>query len=348
MEALLAELSRYGVPFVGFNVLLQQLGLPIPAVPTMMVAGALAADARLSGVGVFLISVAASVLADVVWFWAGRHYGYPVLRFLCRVSLSPDACVRQTEGIFERYGFYSLVVSKFVPGFSTVAPPVAGALRMALPQFLLAAVASAALWVGAAMGVGWVFRSEIETALAWMAQNVALAGLAIGGLLGAYIAWKALQRWRMARYVHAARISVEELKERLFGDSAPFLVDVGSKLAHQSRPHIVSAVLMDLDEIEREIDAFPRDREIVFYCACPNEASAKRAAQILLGKGFREVRPLIGGLDAWMEAGHAVEHGVKMTFAPAERTQAAGTSTRAAAGEGPFRRVFARFRRPSD
>lgn len=324
METLLAELSRYGVPFVGFNVLLQQIGLPIPAVPTMMVAGALAADARLSGVGVFLISVAASVLADAVWFWAGRHYGYPVLRFLCRVSLSPDACVRQTEGIFERYGFYSLIVSKFVPGFSTVAPPVAGALRMALPQFLVAAVASAALWVGVAMGVGWVFRTQIEFALAWMAHNAALAGFALGGVFGLYIAWKALQRWRMARFVHAARITVDELKDRLTSELAPFLVDVGSRLAHQSRPHIVGAVLMDLDQIARDIDAFPRDREIVFYCACPNEASAKRAAQILLTKGFREVRPLIGGLDAWMEAGHPVEHGVTVAFSRPERARAAG------------------------
>ncbi len=323
METLLAELARYGIAFVGFNVLLQQLGLPIPAVPTMVVAGALAANAQLSGLGVFLVSVAASVLADALWFWAGRRYGYPVLRFLCRVSLSPDACVRQTEGIFERYGFYSLIVSKFVPGFSTVAPPVAGALRMGVSQFLVAAVASASLWVGAAMAAGWLFRTQVEAALAWMARNAALAGLAIGGLLAVYIAWKAFERWRLARFVHAARITIDELKERLAGDRVPFLVDVGSRLAHRSRPHIVGAVLMDLDDIARDVDRFPRDREIVFYCACPNEVSAKRAAQILLAKGFREVRPLIGGLDAWLAAGHPVEHGVKVAFArDAERAAA--------------------------
>ncbi len=128
MDAILADLARYGVPLVGFNVFLQQLGLPIPAVPTMMVAGALAADGRLSGAGVFAIAVAATVIADAIWFVAGRRFGYPVLRLLCRVSMSPDTCVRQTEGIFERWGFYSLIVSKFVPGFSTVAPPIAGAL----------------------------------------------------------------------------------------------------------------------------------------------------------------------------------------------------------------------------
>ena len=158
MESALDQLSHYGVWVVGLNVLLQQLGLPIPAVPTMMIAGALAGAGKISGLAAFALSVAASLVADLVWFWAGRRFGYPVLRFLCRVSLSPDTCVRQTEGIFERWGFFSVVLSKFVPGFSTVAPPIAGALRMALGSFVVASTASAALWVGAAMLVGLSVR----------------------------------------------------------------------------------------------------------------------------------------------------------------------------------------------
>ena len=138
MDPISSELARYGVPLVGFNVLLQQLGLPIPAVPTMMLAGALAVAGSIDFAQAFAISVIASLAADLVWFWAGRRYGYPVLRFLCRISLSPDTCVRQTEGIFERWGFFSVVVSKFVPGFSTVAPPIAGALKMRLPAFVAA------------------------------------------------------------------------------------------------------------------------------------------------------------------------------------------------------------------
>src|SRR3982751_2956604 len=147
MDTVLTQLSEHGVWVVFVNVLLQQLGLPIPAVPTMMVAGALAGAGRMNGLGAFALSVAASLAADLVWYWAGRRFGYPVLRFLCRVSLSPDTCVRQTEGIFERWGFYSVVLSKFVPGFSTVAPPIAGALRMRTGSFMLASVASAGLWV---------------------------------------------------------------------------------------------------------------------------------------------------------------------------------------------------------
>ena len=307
MDTLTAPLLAHGAWFVGLNVFLQQLGLPIPAVPTMIVAGALAATSRLTAPAVFTLAVLASVVADLAWYWAGRRYGYRVLKFLCRVSLSPDTCVRQTEGIFERYGFFSVVVSKFVPGFSTVAPPIAGALDMRLPSFLGAAFASAALWVGAAMGAGWLFRDQVAMALAWMSENTALAATIVGALLAAYVLVKAWQRWRLARFVAASRISVDELATMLDSDARPHLVDVGSKLAHEHRPRIPGAVLLDLDEIASRTHEFPSDRDIVLYCACPNEASARRAAQILHAHGYRRARPLAGGLDAWIASGRAVE-----------------------------------------
>ena len=307
MDTLTAPLLAHGAWFVGLNVFLQQLGLPIPAVPTMIVAGALAATSRLSAPAVFSLAVLASVVADLAWYWAGRRYGYRVLKFLCRVSLSPDTCVRQTEGIFERYGFFSVVVSKFIPGFSTVAPPIAGALDMRLPSFLGAAFASAALWVGAAMGAGWLFRDQVAMALAWMGENTALAATIVGALLAAYVIVKAWQRWRLARFVAASRISVDELATMLDSDARPHLVDVGSKLAHEHRPRIPGAVLLDLDEIASRTHEFPSDRDIVLYCACPNEASARRAAQILHAHGYKRARPLAGGLDAWLASGRAVE-----------------------------------------
>jgi membrane protein DedA with SNARE-associated domain/rhodanese-related sulfurtransferase len=313
METALAQLSQYGVWFVFVNVLLQQLGLPIPAVPTMMVAGALAASGHINGLAAFLLSVAASLAADLVWFSAGRRYGYPVLRFLCQVSLSPDACVRQTEGIFERWGFYSVVVSKFVPGFSTVAPPIAGALRMSVGGFVMASIASATLWVGAAMGTGYLFTDQIALVLQWMASHLGLAVLAIMIVAGGYIAVKAWQRWRLARFVNAAIMDIDELRAALDGDPRPFVIDIGSRLAQQSRPHIPGAALFDLDAIQ-QVEDFPADRDIVVYCACPNEASAKRAAQILLKRGYTRVRPLRGGIDAWVSAGHPVELGVPARF----------------------------------
>ena len=325
MDSIASELAAYGVPLIGLNVLLQQLGLPIPAVPTMMLAGALAVAGKVGFAPAFAISVAASLVADLLWFWAGRRYGYPVLRFLCRVSLSPDTCVRQTEGIFERWGFFSVVVSKFVPGFATVAPPLAGALKMRLPAFIAASAASASLWVGAAMVAGALFARQIEVALRWMEGHVALATLVVGALVGAYVIVRAVQRWRMTRLLAAAVISVDELREGLAREPRPFIIDVGSSLAHNARPHIPGAVMLDLDAIARS-DDFPDDRDIVLYCSCPNEESARRGAQLLMRKGYRRVRPLVGGIDAWSAAGHPIEHGKTMTFvrsaAPAARTAA--------------------------
>ena len=321
MDAIATQLAQYGVPLVGVNVLLQQLGLPIPAVPTMMLAGALAVSGRLDFVAAFAIAVAASLAADLLWFWAGRRYGYPVLRFLCRISLSPDTCVRQTEGIFERWGFFSVIVSKFVPGFSTVAPPIAGALKMRPAAFALASTASAALWAGAAMVAGAIFSRQIEFALDWMTAHATLAAAAIGAAAALYVMLKAVQRWRMARFLAAAMISIEELRERLADEPRPFVIDVGSSLAQSARPRIPGAVLLDLDAIARA-DDFPADRDIVLYCACPNEVSARKGAQLLMQKGYRRVRPLEGGIDAWTGAGYPVEHGTPMSFAPAARAAA--------------------------
>ena len=308
MDELTASLVEHGVPLVGLNVFLQQLGLPIPAVPTMIVAGAMAASGRMPGLAIFATCVAVTVIADFLWYWAGRRYGYRVLKLLCRVSLSPDTCVRQTEGIFERYGFFSVVVSKFVPGFSTVAPPIAGALDMRIGAFFAAALASATLWVGAAMGAGYLFSTQVDWLLAWMGRNAALAATLVGGLLAAYIVYKGWQRWRLARFVAASRITVDELAAMIGGDAPPHVVDIGSKLAHGHRPHIPGALLLDLDEIDRRADEFPTDRDIVLYCACPNEESARRAAQILLARGFKRARPLAGGIDAWIASGRPVNH----------------------------------------
>jgi membrane protein DedA with SNARE-associated domain/rhodanese-related sulfurtransferase len=315
MDPIAHALAQYGVSLVGLNVLLQQLGMPIPAVPTMMLAGAMAMAGQLNLAAAFAVAVVASVLADLVWFWAGRRFGYPVLRLLCRISLSPDTCVRQTEGIFERWGFYSVVVSKFVPGFSTVAPPIAGALRMHVAAFMLAATASAALWAGAAMLAGVLFARQIDLLLAWMTSHAMVAVVVLAVLVALYAVVKAWQRWRMMRLLAAATISICELRDALALDPPPLLIDVGSPLAHGTRPHIPGAVLLDLDAIAREAD-FPGDRDIVVYCACPHEVSARKAAQILMQKGYRRVRPLAGGIDAWTKAGLPLAEGVPVQVAP--------------------------------
>ena len=166
------------------------------------------------------------------------------------------------------------------------------------------------------MVAGALFSREIELLLAWMQAHLATAAFLLGAAVGAYVVLKAFQRYRMTRFLTAAMIGVEELNERLGQTPRPFVIDVGSSLAHHARPHIPGAVMLDLDSIARMSD-FPQDREIVLYCACPNEESARRGAKLLLQKGFARVRPLRGGIDAWIRAGYPVEHGVAVAFKPA-------------------------------
>jgi len=133
MQQLIALLLQHGFPFIFINVFAEQMGIPVPAMPTLIISGALITDGRLRLETVALAAFSAAILADSIWYFIGRYYGYRVLKSLCRLSLSPDSCVRQTESFFERFGAPSLLISKFIPGFSTVANSMAGTAKVGFP-----------------------------------------------------------------------------------------------------------------------------------------------------------------------------------------------------------------------
>ena len=309
MNRLVAE---YGLALVFANVLLEQLGLPIPAVPTLVVAGALAAEGELSPLAVFGFAFVACMIGDAVWFLAGRRYGRRVMTFLCRVSLSPDSCVRQTEFRFERWGRLALVLSKFVPGLSTIAPPLAGAMRLGWPSFLLLNSLGVVIWAGVAIGAGMAFHAQINEFIVRMEGLGTLAVEAIGVLLGGYVALKWWERRRFYRAMRIARIGVADLRVLMNGGRRPVVVDVRSPGARDLDPRFIpGALAMDAAEVDGRLGELPADREIVFYCTCPNEASAAQVAKKLIGLGYTKVRPLHGGLDAWIAAGYEVERRAK-------------------------------------
>jgi len=302
-------IAQYGLALVFANVLLEQLGLPIPAVPALVVAGALAAEGELSPLAVFGVAFVACMIGDAVWYLAGRRYGRRVMAFLCRVSLSPDSCVRQTEFRFERWGRLTLVLSKFIPGLSTIAPPLAGAMRLGWPSFLLLNSLGVVIWAGVAIGAGMAFHTEINEFIVRLEGLGTLAAEAVGVLLGGYIALKWWERRRFYRALRIARIGVADLRALMDGGKRPVVVDVRSPGARDLDPRFIpGALAMDAAEVDGRLGELPADREIVFYCTCPNEASAAQVAKKLIGLGYTKVRPLHGGLDAWIAAGYEVEH----------------------------------------
>jgi membrane protein DedA with SNARE-associated domain/rhodanese-related sulfurtransferase len=304
----LAFVARHGVLFVFANVLVEQLGVPVPAVPTLIVAGALAADGKVSGAAILAAAVIASVLADGAWYIAGRRYGLGILRLLCRISLSPDSCVRQTENHFARWGIFALIFGKFVPGMATIGPPLAGATGIGAARFLAYTTLGGLIWVGVMFGAGVAFHTQI-TVLLDRFEALGTAALAIvAALLALFIAAKWWERRRFYRTLRLARITAKELRSLMDDGKQPVVVDVRSLVDREADGrYIPGALAIDLGEIDRRHGELPDEREIVFYCSCPNEASAAVAAKRLMTLGYSRVRPLLGGLEGWVEAGYAVE-----------------------------------------
>jgi membrane protein DedA with SNARE-associated domain/rhodanese-related sulfurtransferase len=302
-------IREHGLAIVFANVLAEQVGLPVPSIPTLVIAGGLAADGRLPAGALFGLAFLACTIGDALWFLAGRLWGRRVMRLLCRISLSPDSCVRDTEGHFERWGGWSLVFAKFVPGLSTIAPPLAGATEVGWLRFLFWNSLGVVIWAGGAIGAGWLFHAQIAELLAFLERFGILAIELVAGLVALYIAYKWWERRRFYRMLRVARVTVGELREAMQRALPPVVVDVRSASSRKLDPRFIpGALAMDVDEIEQQLAQLPEDRDLVFYCNCPNEASAAQVAKTLMGLGYTRVRPLHGGLDAWVEAGHEVEH----------------------------------------
>jgi membrane protein DedA with SNARE-associated domain/rhodanese-related sulfurtransferase len=307
MNHLLDILQYYGLAFVFINVLALQAGLPVPAYPTLIVTGALASRGGFSLPALLGTAVAASLIADLAWYSTGRKFGGPVLRTLCRISLSPDSCVRQTESIFTRWGARSLMVAKFIPGFASVATAMAGVLRVPLWRFIPADAIGAALWSGVAIALGYVFRNAIDDVLAVL-QQMGKIGLALIVLaFVAYVFWKWLQRKRFIRQLIMDRITVDEVRRLMDEGNIGMVIDVRSPMSQEITGRIPGAVTVDPQNITFDLVAVEPQSEVVVYCACPNEASAVKVAKALVQHGFKRVRPLHGGIDAWIAAGHEVE-----------------------------------------
>lgn len=305
MHDIATLIVQYGLLLVFANVLLEQIGLPVPAVPTMMVAGALAADGRLSAPLVFAAAFAASLIGDVAWYVAGRRYGNQVMSLLCRISLAPDTCVAQSELRFKRWGEGLLVVAKFVPGLSTVAPPLAGAMQVGWTPFLVFNGIGIVVWAGLAVGTGVLFHAQLDGLFTYIENVGAGAMVALAALAAAYIGLKWLQRRRLRHALRMARIGADELFRLMQAGEQPVVVDVRSADARSLDPRAIpGALLFDVLDIDRHLSHLRPEQDIILYCTCPDEVSAVRAAQLLIDRGFARVRPLAGGLDGWVAAGY--------------------------------------------
>jgi membrane protein DedA with SNARE-associated domain/rhodanese-related sulfurtransferase len=302
---LVALVAAHGALLVFAATLAARIGAPVPAAPFLVAAASLQSVSLATALAA---AVLASVIGDGAWFLAGRRYGYRMLKLLCKVSISPDSCVTQSESFFGRWGGISLLAAKFLPGVSVVAPPMAGALGMSLPAFIGYETLASAVWAVCFLALGLLFRNQIEAVLGALST---MGGGALAALALVAVAYLAVRYWRRRRFLRDTgllRIGVDELRALVDGDAAPVIIDVRSELGRASDSRrIPGALPLDLGALRKAVRTLPSDRLIVAYCNCPNDASAVAAARLLAEAGLPHARPLAGGLEAWIAAGHPTE-----------------------------------------
>jgi membrane protein DedA with SNARE-associated domain/rhodanese-related sulfurtransferase len=308
MGFLIDLIEVYGLIAVFLNVLIEQAGAPVPAYPIMLIAGAFLDRGHYNVQQLLLAVVVASLIADLFWYEAGRRYGDRVLKMLCKISLSPDSCVRQTESIYTRWGAASLLVAKFIPGFASIASALAGVVGTSRTRFVVFDSIGAALWGGSAIGLGYLFRDAINDVLAVL-ERLGQIGIVLAVLAFAmFLATKWWQRVRLIKQLHMARITASELAQLMEDGVAPVVLDVRSDESRQRTGFIPNSKPVQQTSPDDGLEGLPRDTEIIVYCTCPNEVSAARVAKMLMQRGFLQVRPLEGGLDAWIANGFTTDH----------------------------------------
>jgi membrane protein DedA with SNARE-associated domain/rhodanese-related sulfurtransferase len=307
MQNVLTIAEQHGLLIVFLNVALSQGGLPLPVAPTLLTVAALAPRSPYPILQIILTGVSAALIVELALYWCGRHYGHRFLGLLCRLSLSPDFCVRRTEEVFARVGSWSLVLAKFIPGLSLISVAMAGVTRMPVLAFLLLDAIGAALFIGAFVALGVLFQDAITSILSTLADWGKVGAFILLAAIGMYLLTKWVRRRLFIRQLRMDRITVAELRQLIDAGQEIVILDVRPKHVRAEDGTIPGAVSAHPADSDPALTTYPREMEIVVYCACPNEESAATAARHLRRAGFKKIRPLLGGIDAWVEAGHPVE-----------------------------------------
>jgi membrane protein DedA with SNARE-associated domain/rhodanese-related sulfurtransferase len=303
MDTLMHIIESYGLWVVFFCVLLDQGGLPFPSYAPMIVTAALATDRHESLLPVLMVATLAALIADLAWFAGGRRFGNHLLRLMCRVSLSPDSCVGMTRNIYAKWGAPSLILAKYIPGFAAVSTTLAGESGTSVRRFIIYDGIGAALWAAGAIALGAMFHEAVEALLAQLEQlgHLALAMLIVA--IALFVLFKWWQRQRFMAQIRMSRISIDELATLLDSGSTATILDVRSPERRAASGWIPGSInVRDVSELRLK-----PGEDVIVYCDCPNDASAAVVARKLQELGYKRVRPLAGGIEAWQARGRPVD-----------------------------------------
>jgi len=301
-------LAQYGPAIVFAWSFAVQAGAPAPAVPMLLGAGALSGAGRMDLAVAIAAAMAATLAADLAWYWLGRSHGARVLELLLRFSLDPDSLIRRAKERFAAHRLRYLVLAKFLPGVNPLAAGLAGAIPIRLDRFLLYAAAGALLWAGAWMTLGYLCADVIVLIATGADRLGTPLVLVVVAAMVVYLVYKFARRQRFLRHLRKARITPIELKQRLEAGDHPVIFDLRTPLDIETIPYrIPGARWISVSALDEPHQLIHKDSEVVFYCAEPKEATSARRALLLARHGYQNVHPLKGGLDGWRQAGFVVE-----------------------------------------
>jgi membrane protein DedA with SNARE-associated domain/rhodanese-related sulfurtransferase len=315
MMELTSLIQHYGLALVFLSAFIEQLGLPVPSYPVLVVAGALSIAGGDPIALIVAIGAAGVVIGDLVVYAAGVRFGRRALSLVCKLSLARDNCVRRTEEKFARFGPWALLFVKFVPGFALVLILLCGVSRLAIPLFLLLDGIGAIAYVALPVVLGDIFHDAIDSALAAITRWGEYGTALVLGALALYLILRLVDRRLFIRRLRMARISAQDLAGLIDAGQGPIIFDVRSAEARQKDGIIPGSIGAHPDEISLVAAHYARDAEIIVYCSCPNEASAAIAALHLKRAGFKNIRPLLGGIEAWTKAGRPIQIAAMSTSA---------------------------------
>src|SRR5579863_5434426 len=228
MQELTHLIESHGLLLIFAVVLLDEIGLPIPSLPALVAAGAVAASGHFPLPAVIGAALAGALVADIVWYWAAWRFGRRILAILCRISLAPDSCVRQTENLFNRVGPWSLLFARYVPALTNIAVAMAAVLRLPLAFFLTLNLAGSFFYYGLAAILGALFRRAVGDVLHTMETFGTISIVALTVAFAIYILLRWWQRVTFVRQLRMDRITIEELINLMDSGNPPIILDVRS------------------------------------------------------------------------------------------------------------------------
>jgi membrane protein DedA with SNARE-associated domain/rhodanese-related sulfurtransferase len=311
-------LAKHGYWVLFASVLGRQACLPVPANLLLLAGGALAGLGKLSFAGVVAFSVAAFLLADLAWYEAGRRWGSQTLHLVCGVSRDPGSCVDKISRTFSRYGVRTLLVSKFIVGLDAVAAPMAGISGTDRPRFLIFDAMGALLWACAYTALGYVFSNQLDRVVTYSAGLAKLVLLAIVAGLGIVIVLRLVRLYRFQGEFRLAGITPDQLRDKLLAGEQIVILDLqGRAKPVRGLVAIPGALRVDPYHLRRYRRRYrdvnlPTNREVILYNASPSEFTSTRVALELRRRGFENVRPLIGDLQAWRNRSFPVTPSAQM------------------------------------